>query len=44
LMDIKGLARPALDRLTELRTAITESKLPQSWSADAFLSSPSVPS
>tara|TARA_R110000737_G_scaffold2923_16_gene9792 strand:- start:37266 stop:38963 length:1698 start_codon:yes stop_codon:yes gene_type:complete len=44
LMDIKGLGRPALDRLTQLRTAVAESKLPQSWSADAFLDAPSVPS
>ena len=44
LMDIKGLARPALDRLSDLRTAIAESKLPESWSADALLGSPNVPS
>lgn len=44
LMDIKGLSRPALDRLSDLRTAIAESKLPDSWSADSLLGSPSVAS
>lgn len=44
LMDIKGLSRPALDRLSDLRTAIAESTLPDSWSADSLLGSPSVPS
>jgi len=44
LMDIKGLGRPALDRLTELRTAVAESKLPASWSPDTLLGSLSVPS
>ncbi len=44
LMDTKGLGRPALDRMTDLRTAVSESKLPASWSADALLlGSPSVP-
>jgi hypothetical protein len=38
LMDIKGLGRPALDRLSDLRTAIAESRLPEEWSPDALLS------
>ena len=42
LMDIKGIARPSLDRLTDLRTAIAESRLPESWSPDALLGSPGV--
>jgi len=45
LMDIKGLGRPALDCMTDLRTAVSESKLPSSWSADSLLKgSPIVPS
>ncbi|MBL4809837.1 MAG: endo-1,4-beta-xylanase [Phycisphaerales bacterium] len=43
LMDIKGLGRPALDRMTELRTAVAESKLPPTWSADALLGSQNAP-
>ncbi|MFK7759291.1 MAG: endo-1,4-beta-xylanase [Phycisphaerales bacterium] len=38
LMDIKGLGRPSLDRLSDLRTAITESRLPTTWSPEALLS------
>ena len=37
LMDIKGLARPSLDRLAELRTAISESKLPDSWIPESLI-------
>ena len=44
LMDIKGLARPALERLIDLRTAVVETKLPESWSADTLLGSPGIPS
>jgi hypothetical protein len=43
LMDIKGLGRPSLDRLSDLRTAIAESRLPDEWSADSLLNSGSVP-
>lgn len=42
LMDIKGLGRLSLDRLTDLRTAVVESKLPESWDADTLLGSSSV--
>ncbi len=42
LMDIKGMARPSLDRLSDLRTAIAESRLPDSWSPDSLLGSPGV--
>ncbi len=44
LMDIKGLARPSLDRLVDLRTAVVESRLPESWSADTLLGAPGIPS
>lgn len=37
LMDIKGNPRPSLERLSDLRIAVAESTLPDSWSADSIL-------
>lgn len=44
LMDNKGIARPSLERFTDLRNAVMESRLPEDWSADSLLSPQSVPS
>ncbi len=43
VMDIKGNPRPSLERLSDLRIAIAESKLPESWSPDSILGPKSDP-
>ncbi len=37
LLDVKGTARPALDRLADLRNAVSVASLPDSWSIDSLL-------